>query len=74
MDLRSGKVITFGDAEGSVVLTQDGVGFVAEPGFVAELECYAERVGRLESGSREEGTQKSVIGLEVRRELKEHEA
>ena len=74
VDLGCGEVVTFGDAEGGVVVAQDGVGGLGEERWVTEFEGDGDVA---EGGNFEEGGEAGevvVVGFEVGRELEEEQA
>lgn len=54
VDLGGSEVVAFGDAEGGVVLAQNGVGLFGEAGLVAELKGYGGSSCGAEGGKGEE--------------------
>ena len=73
VDLGAGEIVAFGDAEGGVVVSEEGVGGFGEPGLVAELEGDGRGL-RGEGGGTEEFGEAVGVGLEVGRKLEEEEA
>ena len=74
VDFGGGEVVALGDADGGVVLAEDGVDLFAEPRLVAELEGDGWCSGGAEGGCGEEGGEALGVGFEVGRELEEEEA
>ena len=74
VDFGGGEVVAFGDADGGVVLAEDGVDRFGEPGIVAELEGDGGCSRCPERGCGEEGGEALGVGLEVGWELEEEEA
>ena len=68
------EVVRGGDAEGRVMLPEDGVGFLREPRFVAELEGDAGSRRGLEGRCGKEVRQAREVCLEVGRQLNKDDA
>jgi len=69
-----GEVIAFRDAEGSVVIAEDGVDLLAEPSLVTEFEGDGRGSGGAEGWGFEECCEACGVGFEIGWKLKEDEA
>jgi hypothetical protein len=74
MHLGGLQVLGLGDAEGCVVLTEEGIDGVNKPAWVAELEGDGRGAGFVQHGAREEIREQREIEFEVRGKLEEQKA
>jgi hypothetical protein len=74
MHLGGLQVLGFGDAEGGIVLTEEGIDGIGKPAGVAELEGDGYGAGLAQHGAREEVGEQGEVQLEVRGKLEEQKA